>query len=109
MSFCAYMLRCRDGSYHVGHTENLESRLFQHTAGAVPGYTRRRRPVQLIWSENFASREEASVAERRIKGWSRAKKEALARLDWGTVAGLAGVRASDRIDHLAAQPSRASG
>ena len=39
MSFYAYMLRSRDGSYYVGHTDNLEARLSQHRDGLVPGYT----------------------------------------------------------------------
>ncbi len=46
------------------------------------GYTAGRRPVKLVWSECFPTRDEAFAAERRIKGWSRAKKEALIAGDW---------------------------
>jgi predicted GIY-YIG superfamily endonuclease len=46
------------------------------------GYTARRRPVELIWHDTFGSRDEAFARERQIKGWSRAKKEALIRADW---------------------------
>ncbi len=110
LSFYAYMLSCRDGSYYVGQTDNLELRLYQHIAGSFPGYTRGRRPLRLVWSESFGSREEAFAAERRIKGWSRAKKEALVAGDWGTISALAAVRNADReIDHPAAHPSSASG
>jgi len=82
VSFWAYMLRCSDGSYYVGHTDNLERRVAQHQAGELPGYTHDRRPVELAWSESFGTREEALAAEMRIKPWSRAKKEALIASDW---------------------------
>ncbi len=82
MAFHTYLLRCNDGSYYVGHTDDLESRMAQHQTGAVAGYTAPRRPVTLAWSETFPSRDETFAAERRIKGWSRAKKEALIAGDW---------------------------
>jgi hydrogenase expression/formation protein HypE len=77
MSFWVYILRCSDGSYYVGHTDKLEQRLAQHNQGAIPGYTRTRRPVTLAYSDRFLTRLEAMDAERQLKGWSRAKKEAL--------------------------------
>jgi tRNA/rRNA methyltransferase len=76
------MLQCADGSYYVGHTDNLEQRVAQHQQGQIPGYTSSRRPISLIWSEAFSTREEALAAERQIRGWSRAKKEALIAGDW---------------------------
>src|SRR6476659_2335773 len=82
MSFWAYMLRCADGSYYVGHTDNLEARLARHQSVVMPGYTQRRRPLALVWSQDCAERDQAFRAERQIKGWSRAKKEALIRGDW---------------------------
>ena len=88
-TFSAYLLRCSDGSYYVGSTEDLELRLAQHQSGELGGYTASRRPVTLVWSEQFATRDDAFAAERRIKGWSRAKKEALARGDWDLVRELA--------------------
>jgi len=64
-------------------TENLEHRLAQHQAGTFEdGYTAQRRPVELLWSETFATHDDAFRRERQIKGWSRAKKEALIRGDW---------------------------
>lgn len=89
MSFYAYMLRCADGSYYVGHTEALEQRIGQHDRGEIPGYTQRRRPVALVWSQDFPSRLEALEAERQIKGWSRAKKEALIASNWAEIQRLA--------------------
>ena len=83
--FFVYMLRCADESYYVGHTDELERRIAQHQAGEIDGYTRGHRPVKLVWSQETATREEALAAERRIKGWARAKKEALIRGDWTAI------------------------
>lgn len=68
MTVHAYLLRCRDGSFYAGHTENLELRIAQHEQGVTGGYTATRRPVVLVWTENFGTRDEALAAERRIKG-----------------------------------------
>ena len=89
MSFWVYILRCADDSYYTGHTENLEKRIAEHQAGEIEGYTHTRRPVTLVFSEEFPSREEALGRERQIKGWSRKKKEALMRGDWMEMARLA--------------------
>jgi len=87
MSFYAYMLECADGSYYTGHTDQLEARLALHHAGTFRGYTSRpgTRPLQLVFHQEFATRGEAFAAERQIKGWSRAKKQALIRGDWREV------------------------
>ncbi len=85
MSFYAYILRCADGSYYVGHSDDLETRVGAHQSGLIEGYTQKRRPVVLVWSEDFGERDEAFRAERQIKGWNRAKKEALIRGDWEAV------------------------
>ncbi|SEQ66682.1 GIY-YIG nuclease family protein [Sphingobium sp. YR768] len=82
MAFHAYLLRCSDGSFYAGHAEDLEIRIAQHQQGLIGGYTAVRRPVVLVWTDNFVTREEALAAERRIKGWSRAKKQALIDGDW---------------------------
>jgi len=89
MRFTTYLLRCADGSFYAGHTDDLEQRVAQHQSGALPGYTRSRRPVALVWSERFATREEALAVERRIKGWTKAKKEALIAGDWERISALA--------------------
>ncbi len=82
MSFWTYILRCADGTYYTGHTDDLETRVAQHQSGATKGYTFDRRPVALFWSQDFPTRAEALEAELRIKPWSRAKKEALAAGNW---------------------------
>ena len=80
--FFAYILRCADKSYYAGHTDDLENRLTSHLGGEFPGCTATRRPLTLVWSEEFRTREEALAAELRVKRWSRAKKEALIRGDF---------------------------
>ena len=89
MAFHAYILRCNDGSYYTGHTDDLDLRIAHHHAGTFGGYTATRRPIVLVWSDSFSTRYEALAAERRIKGWSRAKKEALIRGDWDEIRRLA--------------------
>ena len=91
MGIYVYMLRCADGSYYVGSTtgDDLAPRIEQHNAGAFPGYTHNRRPVVLVWSEYFERITDGIAAERQIKGWNRAKKEALIRSDWATISRLA--------------------
>lgn len=85
MSFWAYMLKCSDGAYYVGHTEDLYKRVGEHQQGLLPGFTSARRPLTLVWSQDFPSREEALNAELQIKRWSRKKKEALMRQDWAAL------------------------
>ncbi len=87
--FWVYILRCTDGSYYTGHTDNLERRIDQHHAGDCKSYTVNRRPLQLVWSQEFFTREEALSSERQIKGWSRKKKEAMIAGDWAEVSRLA--------------------
>ena len=66
MTFFAYLLRCSDGAYYAGHTDDLERRMAEHQSGAIPGFTHDRRPVELVWSEAFPERVEAFAVERRI-------------------------------------------
>lgn len=95
MGIYIYMLRCSDGSFYVGSAtgQDLAPRINQHNAGAFPGYTSSRRPVTLVWSEYFDRITDGIAVERQIKGWSRAKKEALIRSDWKAISALARRRA----------------
>ena len=95
MGAFVYMLLCRDGSYYVGSAtgEDLSPRIAQHQSGALPGYTFSRRPVKLVWSEYFAQITDAIATERKIKGWSRAKKQALTSNDWNSIVNLSKRRA----------------
>ena len=89
MSFWAYMRHCRDGYFYTGHTDDLERRIAEHNSGILPGFATGHLPVVLVWSQEFSSRYEALAAERRIKGWSRAKKMALIQGDWLRISELA--------------------
>jgi putative endonuclease len=81
--FWVYILKCADNSYYTGHTDNLENRLMQHRHKIYTHcFTATRLPVELVFSQEFATREEALTSERQIKGWSRKKKEALIRGEW---------------------------
>src|SRR5260370_31135646 len=85
-----YILRCSDGSYYVGTTRSrLESRLAQHNAGTFGGYMESRRPVELIFSQWFDRITDTIESERKLKKWSRAKKEAFIRGDIETLQHLA--------------------
>ena len=89
-----YILQCADGSYYTGSTNNLSLRLAQHYAGEGSAYTRCRLPVELVYSQEFASAHEAFLRERQVKGWSRAKKRALIRGDFDALVTLSKSRLS---------------
>lgn len=92
MQFFVYILRCANGAYYVGsHRGNdVMSRVHAHNQGLDPkAYTFNRRPVELVWCEDFEDPSDMVRAERRLKGWSRAKKEAYIRGDLTTLKSLA--------------------
>ena len=93
----AYILRCADGSYYCGSCRKpVEERVGEHNAAIEPkSFTASRRPVVLVWSEHFQRITDAIATERRIKGWSRAKKEAMIRGDWAQVETLARSRGNE--------------
>jgi len=85
-----YILRCADGSYYTGVTRRgVDERVSEHAQGLIDSYTARRLPVELVFSEYYERVDEAVAAERRIKGWSRAKKEAYMRGDFERLSELA--------------------
>lgn len=86
MPFYVYILKCVDGTYYTGSTNNLSHRLYEHQNGAdSESYTSNRRPVELVWSEEVSALGEALNHEHQIKGWSRAKKEALIQNDFDLI------------------------
>ena len=72
-----YILECSDGSFYVGSTWTIEHRLVEHNEGIGAVYTRSRRPVRLAWHAWYDSVAEAYAMEKRVQGWSRAKRQAL--------------------------------
>jgi len=106
VSATVYIPRCADGHYYVGSTRgSLERRVAQHDAGIYGGYTFSRRPVALMFDQEFANITDAIAMERRLKGWSRAKKEALIRGDFHDLPRLAKSGSNGPIRHGPA-PSR---
>jgi len=72
-----YILRCSDGSYYTGSTNDLERRLWQHQNGEGASYTRKRLPVELVYYEEYERIDEVFYREKQVQGWSKKKKEAL--------------------------------
>jgi len=93
-------MRCSDGSYYTGHTDDLDNRIAEHQTGEIPGYTSTRRPVEVVFVQEFATREEALSAELQIKDWGRKKKEAMIRGDWKEVQRLAWGKRNPLPNHL---------
>lgn len=73
----------------MGHTDNIEQRISEHQSKKYGGYTAERCPVELVFHQQAESRDEAFAFEKKIKGWSRKKKEALMRGNWEKVMKLA--------------------
>lgn len=83
--FYVYILRCANGAYYVGHTDDIEKRMAEHGDGKFGGYTSRHKPIELVFLQSFQTREDAFRAEHKIKNWSRKKKEALIKNDWDSL------------------------
>jgi putative endonuclease len=94
------MLHCCDGSFYAGITSNVEARVFQHNAGAdgKTSYTFRRRPVKLVFATLYYDVVQAIQFEKQLKGWSRAKKLALAQGDYELLKRLARRNGSQHAD-----------
>jgi len=81
--YFVYILLCNDNSYYTGITNNIESRLYDHQNGSDPkAYTFKRRPVKMVFYEMFYDVNQAIAFEKQVKGWRRAKKEAIINGDW---------------------------
>jgi len=100
-TFWVYILLCSDKSFYTGTTSDLRKRLSEHQAGIKQGYTRSRRPVKLVFSEMFYNYYDAFSAEHQIKGWTRAKKQALIDRDFELLVRLS--------NHNKGRPSTSSG
>ncbi len=92
MNCFLYVLRCADGSYYTGtyRGEDIDTRVSERNNGHyAEAYTANRRPVVLVYCESFASIADAVAAERQVKGWNRAKKEAMIVRRWTDLPWLA--------------------
>ncbi|GIZ07460.1 GIY-YIG nuclease family protein [Flavobacterium sp. UMI-01] len=82
-TYFVYILKCADNSFYTGMTNSLERRLSEHKSGLKKdSYTFTRRPIELVWFEMFTDPTQAIMFEKKIKGWSRRKKQALIDEDW---------------------------
>ena len=78
-----YILGCSDNSYYIGVSNDAEKRFQEHAARINKScYTYTRRPLKLVFSEIFSEPNSAIAFEKKIKGWSRAKKKALIDGNW---------------------------
>ena len=72
-----YIVKCKDGTLYTGWTNDIEKRIEAHNAGKGAKYTKTRRPVELVYLEEFATKEDAMKREYAIKQMTRKAKEAL--------------------------------
>ena len=80
MEWCVYMLLCDDNSIYTGITNDLKKRFENHISGKGAKYLRGRKPLEIVYTENFQNRSMASKREMEIKKLNRRKKEALIKL-----------------------------
>ena len=74
MNIFVYILECKDNSFYVGITSNIERRIIEHNARIKSCLQKSKVPVKLKYIEKFNTREEAAKREKEIKGWRREKK-----------------------------------
>jgi putative endonuclease len=101
-----YILECADGSYYVGSTVDLDGRLWQHNEGLGAAYTRprRRRPVRVAYAAHFDRIDEAFAFEKRVQGWSRAKRLALIEQRWDDLPALSRRRSRSTFSNEVEEP-----
>lgn len=88
-TYFVYILKCSDNTYYTGVTNNLERRLFEHNSGINKEcYTFFRRPLELVFYETFNDIDIAITYEKKIKKWSKAKKEAMINGEWNKLKSL---------------------
>lgn len=106
--YYVYILRCSDGSYYAGVTNDVARRIYEHNNGLdSKSYTFKRRPLECVYSAEFGDIWEAIAFEKQIKRWSRKKKEALIRGEWQCLPQLAESSYAKRIRCTSAMVRRA--
>lgn len=82
-NYFVYILKCSDNSYYTGITNNIERRVFEHNnSDHKTSYTFNKRPVVLVFHQVFNDVNQAISFEKKLKGWTRKKKEALIENNW---------------------------
>jgi len=91
--YYVYLLRCSDKSIYTGITSYLDKRIVEHHEGKHKNsYTYKRRPIELVYYQEFLEPNQAIEFEKKIKKWSRAKKEALITGDFNKLQGVSECR-----------------
>jgi putative endonuclease len=72
-----YILECSDGSYYTGSTKDLVKRLWEHENGLGSNFTKKKRPVKLVYCEEYDRIDDAFFREKQVQGWNRSKKKAV--------------------------------
>ncbi len=92
-TYYVYIVQCFDNSYYTGVTNDIERRLIEHNNDEnTKAYTYRKRPVKLVWFEDYIDINQAIEKEKQIKGWSRKKKEALINDDFDLLLELSNLK-----------------
>ncbi|MFD4422727.1 GIY-YIG nuclease family protein [Agromyces sp. NPDC058484] len=92
-----YILRCSNGAFYTGSTaQDIEARVWQHNEGLGANFTRKHRPVELVYCETWDRVDDAYTREKQVQGWSRAKKQALIDGEYGRLPALSRGRANSR-------------
>ena len=90
LNYFVYIVKCQDDSYYTGITNNLDRRVYEHnTSKDSSTYTFDKRPVVLVFYEAFKDVHQAIAFEKKVKGWTRKKKEALIENNWDKLKDLA--------------------
>jgi putative endonuclease len=98
--YYVYILRCSDNSLYTGITNDLERRVNEHNEGKLlDAYTFKRRPIKLEWYQDFTEPNQAISFEKKFKGWSKAKKEALIKGDFDLIQNLSECRNATHSDY----------
>jgi len=86
-----YILQCNDDSYYTGVTSDIERRIWEHSNPIdFNSYVSKRLPFELVYCAEFYGDPKQAIAfEKQVKGWTRAKKEALIKSDWDEISKLA--------------------
>jgi putative endonuclease len=88
--YYVYMLRCFDGTFYIGVTNDIHRRFHEHCTGYLESsYTHSRRPLQLVYAGEFERIIDAIAFEKQLKGWGHRKKRAFAERDWPLLKRLA--------------------
>lgn len=100
-----YILECADGSYYTGSTIDLDRRLRHHQNGEGANHTKKKLPVELVYYEEFERIDKAFYREKQVQGWSRKKKEALIKGEYGMLPDLSVAYRDKETSALASRTS----